>query len=55
MEVKQTVDLHFDEMISSPSRLAILAALVPGTPVTFTEIKKATGLKDGNHHVHTHR
>ena len=55
MEVKQTVDLHFDEMISSPSRLAILAALVPGSAVSFTEMKNATGLKDGNLHVQTHK
>ena len=55
MEVKQTVNLHFDEMISSPSRLAILAALVPGSPVSFTEMKNTTGLKDGNLHVQTHK
>ena len=55
MEVKQTVNLHFDDMISSPSRLAILAALVPGSPISFTEMKNATGLKDGNLHVQTHK
>jgi len=54
-EVKQAVNLHFDEMISSPSRLAILAALVPGAPVCFTEMKAATGMTDGNLHVQTNK
>ena len=49
------VNLHFDEMISSPARLAILAALVPGAPVCFKEMKAATGLADGNLHVQTHK
>lgn len=40
-------------MISSPARLAILAALVPGDPVTFSEMKRQTGLADGNLHVQT--
>ena len=42
-------------MISSPSRLAILAALVPGRPVRFTKMKAETGLTDGNLHVQTHK
>lgn len=42
-------------MISSPSRLAILAALVPGSAVSFTEMKAATGLADGNLHVQTRK
>ncbi len=42
-------------MISSPARLAILAALVPGPPVCFKEMKAATGLADGNLHVQTHK
>ena len=42
-------------MISSPSRLAILAVLVPGPPVCFAEMKAATGLADGNLHVQTHK
>ena len=49
------MNLHFDEMISSPSRLAILAALVPGPPVSFTEMRAATGVTDGNLHVQTHK
>ncbi len=47
--------LQFDEMISSPSRLAILAALVPGPPVSFSDMKTTTGLADGNLHVQTHK
>lgn len=49
------MNLRFDEMISSPSRLAILAALVPGSPVSFTEMRAATGLADGNLHVQTRK
>ncbi len=49
------MNLQFDEMISSPSRLAILAALVPGPPVSFSDMKTTTGLADGNLHVQTHK
>ena len=49
------MNLRFDEMISSPSRLAVLAALVPGPPVCFSEMKSATGLADGNLHVQTRK
>ena len=42
-------------MLSSPSRLAILAALMPGDPVRFMDMKAATGLADGNLHVQTHK
>ena len=47
--------IHFDEMISSPTRLAILAALVPGSPVRFSKMKAETGLTDGNLHVQIHK
>ena len=47
------MNFHFDEMISAPCRLCILAALVPGVPVSFTEMKAATGLSDGNLHAQT--
>jgi DNA-binding transcriptional ArsR family regulator len=47
------VPIHFDEMISSPARLAILSELVPGEPVSFSSLKRATGLADGNLHVQT--
>jgi DNA-binding PadR family transcriptional regulator len=42
-------------MISAPCRLGILAALVPGKPVSFTEMKGATSLSDGNLHVQTRK
>ncbi|MEE8339960.1 MAG: transcriptional regulator [Xanthomonadales bacterium] len=45
----------FDEMISAPCRLGILATLVPGAPVSFTEMKAATSLSDGNLHVQTRK
>ncbi len=47
--------IRFDEMISSPARLAILATLVPGDAVRFTALKEATGLADGNLHVQTNK
>ncbi len=47
--------LHFDEMISAPCRLGILATLVPGLPVTFSEMKSETSLSDGNLHVQTRK
>ena len=47
--------LQFDEMISAPCRLGILATLVPGAPVSFTEMKSATSLSDGNLHVQTRK
>ena len=42
-------------MISAPCRLGILATLIPGEPVTFTEMKAATSLSDGNLHVQTRK
>jgi DNA-binding transcriptional ArsR family regulator len=44
---------RFDDMISSSARLAILARLVPGEAIPFTELKRETGLADGNLHVQT--
>ena len=49
------MNLHFDEMISAPCRLGILATLVPGIPVSFTDMKAATSLSDGNLHVQTRK
>ncbi len=43
--------MEFDENLLSAGRLAILAALVPGAPLSFTHLKRATGLADGNLHV----
>ncbi len=42
-------------MISAPCRLGILATLVPGLPVSFTDMKAATSLSDGNLHVQTRK
>jgi len=49
------VNLYFDEMISAPCRLGILATLVPGEPISFTAMKAATSLSDGNLHVQTRK
>ena len=49
------MNLHFDEMISAPCRLGILATLVPGLPVSFTDMKAKTSLSDGNLHVQTRK
>jgi len=46
---------HFDKMISAPCRLGILAALVPGDSVSFSELKSATSLSDGNLHAQTRK
>lgn len=45
------MNFQFDEMISAPGRLGILAMLVPGDPVSFSRMKTETGLSDGNLHV----
>ncbi len=47
--------IRFDEMVTSPARLAILATLAPGGAVRFTQLKRATGLADGNLHVQTNK
>jgi len=54
-KVNFTVNLHFDEMISAPCRLGILATLVPGVPVSFSDMKAETSLSDGNLHVQTRK
>jgi len=40
-----------DEILVSPARLALLASLADGRWHTFMELKRATGLADGNLHV----
>ena len=45
----------FDEILSSAARLAIVAALIRGEAVSFTELKQRTGLADGNLHVQTRK
>ena len=49
------MSFDFDEMISAPCRLGILATLVPGEPVSFTQMKAAASLSDGNLHVQTRK
>jgi DNA-binding MarR family transcriptional regulator len=46
---------QFDKIISAPCRLGILATLVPGDPVSFSELKGATSLSDGNLHAQTRK
>ena len=54
-KVDNIMNFNFDEIISAPCRLGILATLVPGAPVSFTAMKAATSLSDGNLHVQTHK
>jgi hypothetical protein len=54
-KVNDAMNFEFDEMISAPGRLSILAVLVPGEPVSFPRMKTATGLSDGNLHVQTRK
>ena len=49
------MNFHFDKLISAPCRLGILAALVPGAPVSFSDMKAATSLSDGNLHAQTRK
>lgn len=46
---------HFDKLISAPCRLGILATLIPGDPVSFSALKGATSLSDGNLHAQTRK
>jgi DNA-binding MarR family transcriptional regulator len=47
--------LIFDEHLTSPGRLMIIACLVSTGTRTFTELKQGTGLTDGNLHVQTRK
>ena len=47
--------MEFDEHLTSPARLSIIAYLVPGEALTFMELKRQTGLADGNLHVQTRK
>jgi len=49
------MNYHFDKMISAPCRLGILATLIPGESVSFSELKAATSLSDGNLHAQTRK
>ncbi len=44
-----------DPLLGTPARLAIVATLADGSDRTFSELKTATGLADGNLHVQTSR
>jgi DNA-binding PadR family transcriptional regulator len=54
-KVNDTMTFKFDEMISAPCRLGILATLIPGEAISFTEMKTTTSLSDGNLHVQTRK
>jgi len=47
--------LDFDEHLTSSARLSIIACLIPGEQRTFMELKKRTGIADGNLHVQTRK
>ncbi len=47
--------MEFDEALTSPARLAIIARLFSGNALTFTELKRASGLGDGNLHVQSRK
>ena len=43
--------MKFDEAFTSSARLTIIACLVPGEALSFTELKRRSELADGNMHV----
>lgn len=47
--------LKFDELLTSSSRLSIVAALFSGKTLSFTKLKQISGLADGNLHVQTRK
>ncbi len=46
---------EIDILLGTPARLAIVASLTGGGPLSFTQLRQETGLADGNLHVQTHR
>ncbi|MBU8869563.1 MAG: transcriptional regulator [Gemmatimonadales bacterium] len=46
---------EIDILLGTPARLAITASLADRGPLTFTQLRKETGLADGNLHVQTKR
>lgn len=44
-----------DILLGTPARLAIMASLTGGGPLTFTQLRQETGLADGNLHVQARR
>ncbi len=49
------MECSFDPVLVFSSRLGIVACLAHGEPMSFTELRKKTGLADGNLHVQTRR
>ena len=47
--------MEFDPHLTSPARLAIVAVLVPGKSLSFMELRRSSGLADGNLHVQTRK
>ncbi len=47
--------MEFDEQLTSAARLSLIAALISGAPRTFMDLKRITGLADGNLHVQTRK
>ena len=47
--------MDFDELLTSAARLSIMSALISDKALTFTELKRMSGLADGNLHVQTHK
>lgn len=45
----------FDPLLVFSSRLAVVACLAHGEPMSFMELRNATGLADGNLHVQASR
>lgn len=43
--------MQFDEHMTSSARLAIISAILPAGVLSFMELKRVTGLADGNLHV----
>ncbi len=46
---------RFDDILASPARLQVVAALISGRPISFMELRNTTGLADGNLHVQTRK
>ncbi len=46
---------ELDEMLGAPARLAIVATLARGQRLSFTALRRETGLADGNLHVQTRK
>lgn len=44
-----------DDLLGAPARLAIIATAAGGERWTFTELRRETGLADGNLHVQTRK